>query len=217
MKLAVVIPDRGDRPIFLENCLRMLAVQTIKPSHIEIVNFKPENGKKDITKRYRLGYEKVSKLGFDLVAFIENDDWYAPNYLETMLAKWGELGRPDIIGTSRTIYYHIGVRKWFTMHHVTRSSAMSTVLKCGLDINWPADFEAYTDIALWHQIESGVIFDPAPPICVGIKHGVGLCGGVNHLTAMERYINDDQALQYLRELVDADSFNFYEKLTNEPI
>jgi len=152
-----------------------------------------------------MGYQQVQK-GIDLVAFIENDDWYSPDYLETMWLEWHRAKCPDIFGTSYTIYYHIGIRKWFTMHHVHRSSAMSTVIRPHLPLSWPADNDPYTDLHLWRNVK-GCTFTPSKHICLGIKHGVGLCGGVNHIDAMHRYVNEDNGL--LADTLDPESLQWY--------
>ena len=86
--IGVIIPDRGDRPKFLENCLRMLKAQTMQPTIIEIVNDAPFSDEKDITLRYRLGYERLRNKEIEVIALIENDDWYAPDYLEIMYNKF---------------------------------------------------------------------------------------------------------------------------------
>ena len=59
MRTAVLIPSRNDRPDFLANCLRMMQAQTLQPYHIEIVDDKALSNEKDITLRYRIGYDKL--------------------------------------------------------------------------------------------------------------------------------------------------------------
>lgn len=210
MKIAVLIPDRSDRPEFLRNCIRMMGAQTLTPAKILVVDRPPLNCLPDITMRYRLGYEELSDGDYDLIAFIENDDYYAPNYLQTMADNWVANGRPDMIGTSYTVYYHIGLRKYFTMTHLTRSSAMSTLIRPGLDIKWCIDTEPYTDMHLWSCLPqlSKVIITP-PLICVGIKHGTGLCGGKMHIDKLHRYVNDDPNFVYLRAVVNHEAAEFY--------
>ena len=210
--IGVIIPDRGDRPEFLANCLRMLKAQTLQPVIIEIVNDAPLSDEKDITWRYRLGYERLRNKGIEVISLIENDDWYAPNYLETMYNKWLELDKPELLGQSYTIYYHIKERAWFTMNHPERSSAMNTLIKPDLHFDWCVDNDPYTDLHLWlHAGLKGEIFTPKSHICLGIKHGDGLCGGVNHVDALHRYTNFDYKFWYLKSILDSESFNFYSK------
>jgi glycosyltransferase involved in cell wall biosynthesis len=212
MRIAVIIPDRGDRPAFLANCLRMVRGQTLKPAQVILVNDPPITTDKDITWRYRIGYGRVAE-DIDLVAFMENDDWYSRDYLKTMAQQWMKAKCPDIFGTSYTIYYHIGLRKWFTMHHSHRSSAMSTVIRPCLPLTWPTDNDPYTDQHLWRNVK-GRTFTPEKHICLGMKHGVGLCGGVNHFDAMHRYTNDDGGL--LADTLDPESLKFYSQWYTPP-
>lgn len=208
MKIGIIIPDRNDRPLFILNCMRMLAAQTLQPAIINVVNYIPKNSDCDITERYRIGYNELINKGLDLIAFIENDDFYASHYLEFMSNQWILNGKPDILGLDRTIYYHIRTFEHFTMHHNTRSSAMNTVIKPDLAIKWGHDNDPYADVWLWNLLK-GVIISPEKEICLGIKHGIGLCGGQNHTDKMERYINKDHDKRFLKSIMDLESFEFY--------
>lgn len=211
MRIACLIPTRGDRPLFLENCLRMLNNQTVLISHIEIVDDSPVNNTCDITWRYRNGYDRLRNKGFDVIALIEDDDYYAPDYLETIIRAWEAHGKPELFGTSYTIYYNLREKSWLTMHHSTRSSAMSTLIKPDLLFPWTCDNDPYTDIWLW-KLLNGVIFVPKKHICIGIKHGIGLCGGQHHTTKLERYTNKDPDQISLKEWTDPESFIFYSQI-----
>lgn len=204
MKVGVIIPDRGDRKPFLDNCLRMIKTQTLQPDYVLVVDFDPTDEKPDITKRYRVGYEVLSEGEFDVIALMENDDWYSPEYLEIMVRNWELKGKPDIFGTDYTIYYHLKLKKHFTMEHYHRSSAMSTLIKPNLDFEWCPDHEVYTDIHLWQTLK-GLTFRPEKHICIGMKHGIGKCGGRNHIDRLDRYVNQDDILSIL----DSESFKFY--------
>jgi len=212
-KIRIVIPDRNDRPVFLDRCMKMIARQTLKPASIHLVNYKPKSNEKDITQRYKHGYEEASKNECDVIAFIENDDWYSDKYLESMYAAWVENNRPDIFGTDKTIYYNLNLKAWKVMNHVHRSSAMSTFIKPNLKFDWCADNDPYTDIHLWRTLE-GKTHNFEPPICLGIKHGVGLCGGALHVDRLHQYVNEDKELKQLEKWVDSDSFDFYKGLVS---
>jgi len=217
MKIGIIIPDRNDRPEFLANCLRMIKAQTLQPEIIELVNFEGDGTRNekgelvpDITKRYRIGYEKLRGKGLDFIAFIENDDWYSPNYLEQMANYWNTCNEPKIMGTSYTYYYSLRKHMYFMFDHGDRASAMNTLIKPDMEIEWCADDVAYTDMHLWSTIK-GFLFRPDPVISVGIKHGVGLCGGKGHITRLHRYTQGD--IEWLRSLLDPESFSFYTSLT----
>ncbi len=210
MRIAVLIPDRGDRPKFMQNCFRMMSVQTLKPETILVVDDPPLNDKCDITWRYRTGYERLRGEGYDVIAFIENDDWYSPEYLEQMAEKWEFYRRPDLLGIDYTIYYHVKLKKYFTFQHIQRASAMGTFIKPDLNIIWPQDHDPYTDQWLWVNrcgIGRRMVFTPHKPICVGMKHGEGMAGGIFHTTKLNRYTNEDNG--FLQRILDSDSYNFY--------
>ncbi len=232
MKIACLIPDRNDRPELLLNCRRLLKNQTIQINHCELVNFSPIYTKPDITQRYRIGYEKITKLGgFDVIFLIENDDYYAPDYIEKMLAGWKQAGKPELFGTAYTYYYHVGLGSYFLMKHPERASAMNTMIVPGLNITWPNDNEVYTDLHLWlhkHVVDCRkVTWTPSNIISIGIKHGVGLCGGRHHFDRLNRYKMkgglgnedangmDDINMAFLQANVDRESFEFYLKMNKQ--
>lgn len=231
IKIVVIIPTRGDREVFLQNCCRMLGEQTLKANYVKIIDYPSESNDKDITQRYRLGYDIISKMNcFDLIAFIEDDDYYAPDYLETMATEWLRAGNPDMMGTNSTIYYHVKLNKYFTFNHQRRSSAMNMLIKPGLNLKWPEDNYAFTDLHLWNMSDvyqnfipdasrilkdlwiKSHLFQPDKIISIGIKHGVGLCGGRNHIDRLERYDKPDTDMAFLRANMDSESFKFYSTL-----
>jgi hypothetical protein len=221
MRIGVIIPTRGDRPKLLDNAIRMMLGQTLRPVHVEFVCDEPSSPTvKDITKRYRLGYERIQKAcpNLDLIALVEDDDYYRPEYLETMAAEWDKRGRPDLFGTTYTVYYHLRLRRWFIMNHLERSAAMNTFIRPGLSIDWCPDSEAYTDLHLWMRSnlkDKGKLFTPPTHLSIGMKHGIGLCGGKNHNDRLDRFVNCDASGDFLRANVDESSLDFYNKIMEE--
>ena len=212
MKFAVIIPDRNDRPKFLANCLRMIKSQTVQPDIIELINEQSpiDPTKPDITWRYRTGYDRLRNKGLDCIFFIENDDWYASDYFEVMLKEWEKRNRPQLLGNTYTIYYHIKLKRWRTFDHFQRSSAMNTLITPDLDFKWCVDTEPYTDSYLWMMSGlKGEVFKPGHHICFGIKHGDGMTGGSFHAERLETYKFDDPDFDYLRTNLDSESFKFY--------
>jgi hypothetical protein len=208
VKVGVVIPSRGDRPRFLTNCLRMIREQTLQPHIIQVVDFPPLSESCDITQRYRIGYEVLRGKELDVIALIEDDDFYSEKYLENMVAWWNEAEKPDLFGLNHTIYYNIKLFAWFKMNHTQRSSAMNTLIKPDLDFKWCDDHEAFTDIHLWNTLK-GVIVEPKETVCIGIKHGMGKCGGKCHVDRLHRYINIDLNKAFIAQTMDHESFKFY--------
>ena len=209
MRLAAIIPDRGDRPKMLDNCLRMMADQTVPPE-IFLMNDRPKDERPDITYRYRKGYEIVSRGKFDLVFFIESDDWYHRTYIQTMLSCWIRDGEPEIFGIDYTYYYHLPLRKYFKYGHLGRASMMNTCMKPGLTVRWPHDNYRFTDMLLWGQFQGHTV-TPADPISIAMKgHNQGMTGGTGHVNKLFRYVEDDNG--FLEKHLDKESFKFYSQL-----
>ncbi len=212
-KIGIIIPDRNDRPELLANCMRMMETQTLQPTIIEVVKDFPSNDRCDITKRYRLGYERLRNKGLDVIAFIENDDWYSSMYLDMMVKTWMGNGRPQLFGTNYTMYFHIKLQRYYTMQHDDRASAMNTLIKPDMSFPWCPDDEPYTDIYLWtalkHKLTHKHLFSPDPIISIGMKHGIGKCGGGSHVNRLGRYKHDGK--QLLKDTLDLISYQFYNK------
>jgi len=208
MKIAAIIPTRGDRQQLLQNCLRLCERQTHKFDEIILMDEPPLSPGYDITYRYRKGYEMANQKGVDLVFLIEDDDWYSEKYVETMLQNWQE-DKPDILGIQYTVYYHLKLQKYKFWQHLKRASAMSTVLKSNLDIHWPVDNEPYLDIHLWMQNKhlSKKLITPEI-ISVGIKHGMGVTIAKGHHTGRFNLFDTDD-MGFLQKTVDPESFEFY--------
>lgn len=214
MKIGVLIPTRGDRPEFIAQCKRMIHNQTLQPDHVFFINFPPKGTDKDITYRYRVGYQKAKEMNIDFLVFWEDDDWYHPTYIEHMFNKWQANKRPLLFGLEETYYYHIGIDKCHYDNHPRRASAFSTCIgvKSG-NLTWPLDNYAFTDLHLWKAHSSSAISEKNEtdkPIAIGIKHGIGVTGGAGHNPRFKW--NTDKGIDWLRSCIDEDSFNFYQSI-----
>lgn len=216
LKVAVIIPDRGDRPDFMEHCEWMILNQ-INCGHLEyfFVNYPARSDKCDITERYRTAYHSFDGAGLDCILFMENDDWYSPFYIHNLVKAWIENGKPDLFGIGYTYYYHIGINKYIKFDHPRRASMMNTLIKPDLKFEWCADDYPYTDAWLWNKIKNRKTWLPEAPISIGIKHGIGKSGGEYHRTKLERYNNDDSDLSFLSSIVDQKSLEFYKEMNEK--
>lgn len=210
IKIGIVIPTRGDRPQLLENCLKQISLQTVQPDVIELVDDQPLSLNKDITYRYRIGVERILKKDVDVIFFWEDDDWYSINYIETMLSLWDQSGRPNIFGFNQTTYYHIKLAKFVHLKHHGRSSMFNTMVTAEVmkDFKWNEDNDPWTDIHLWKSIE-GVSLNTDLKICIGMKHGIGLSGGVGHNDGWMNSKTTDTNRNYLKAHLDYRSLQFY--------
>ena len=216
-KIAAIIPDRGDRPEFLQNCFRMMANQTMPPE-IFLINQKSpmKENEKDITWRYRTGYDQIRGKGFECVFFVENDDYYHPQFIETMYKAWIMHNKPQVFGPNYTYYYNIVQRLCVKLTHLRRSTMASTMMLPDLNFNWPVDTDPYTDSWIWTRAKlRGITWCPENQIFIGIKHGFGLTGGQFHTDKIEYYNQhgfSDTELKWLSQNMDQQSFNFYSRL-----
>lgn len=211
MVVGVIIPDRNDRPKFLNHLFWMLERQTTKPDFVELVNYEPISAVPDLVPRIRQGFNSLKAKGCDVVLIMENDDYYSEDYIETMLTFWILNGKPDLFGTNSTIYYHVGRREFRTLRHEGRASLMNTLINTKSEMVYPEDSEVYLDMFIWKRMK-GISFDPRRVISVGIKHGVGLCGGNGH-NGM-KFTDRDYSLDFLSSVVDKESAKFYKQFYN---
>lgn len=206
-KVAVLIPDRGDRKEFMDNCLRQLANQTLKPVRTQIMGAPPTSSACDITKRYRKGYEALSNSDIDLILFMENDDWYSTDYVETMVKYWRSAGRPQLFGINYRIFYNLRTSSWYKAQSHAQSIGATTAIVPRLNIDWPADDYPNTDTHLWKYggLESK-LFCPPKHLHIGMKHGIGKCGTPSHTQRLHQFT---ETSSILKETLDKESLNFF--------
>lgn len=204
--IGVLIPDRNDRPQFLEHLFKMLKGQTMQPDFIELVNFLATSEAPDLTKRVRIGFETLKEKGCDCVLIMENDDYYSCTYIERMVNTWLAVSKPELLGICYTYYFHIFKGKYRLLNHPNRASLMNTLISCAINPNWCEDSEVYLDLHLWKN-HKGVTFAPVQPLAIGIKHGIGKCGGNGH-DKMQMQNDCSEILKF----ISLESLEFYTKL-----
>lgn len=181
-KFCAITPDRGDRPQLLKQCKKLIKQQTLKPSKHYIIDYKPKNKDFDLIDRIQYGINKARKDGFKKVYIIENDDYYPPNYFQFL-----QCFDVDFIGFSETIYYHIGLKRWIKLNHENRASLFCTGFNISAlnGFEWPNNNKPFLDLKLWehaynNQCITKKLFSVKHIKPIGIKHGLGLCGGAGH-------------------------------------
>lgn len=206
MKFCTITPTRGDRPQFLEFCRHQLSRMHIKPDHSYFIDHAPESTDFDLVGRVRKGVEQAKADGFERVFIIEDDDHYPADYFLHMPPD------ADFLGDDHTIYYHLGNRTWQEWSHPRRASLFTTGFNISAlkDFQWLPDNERFLDISLWNyamNTKKTVFWRQSKAI--GIKHGIGLCGGKGHI---QRNKYQDQDLAWLKAHVDQDAYTFYSTL-----
>lgn len=233
MRLAVITPTRN-RPLGIELLTEMMLAQTLTPDLWVIVDAGEEQapildslpgggvvarllnphpptvtGPQSLLDNIALGIEFAREHEVDAIAVMEDDDYYAPNYLLTATRF---LEKAALYGEAGALYYNVQTRRWRQMQNHSHASLCSTA--------WNEEFgggivddaiaevrtgprNAFLDIAIWkhaHDRDALVTLRaPNPRQVVAIKGLPGTKGiGVGHDA---RFPNFDEDGSKLRELV----------------
>lgn len=208
MSIMLLTPDRNDRKELLNHCKWQVSRFTSAFDEHLIVNYPAKSDRPDLTERVRFGYEHAKAKGYDFVAIVENDDWLNAQYLTKILH---ESTTTDFIGSEFTYYYNLRNRTWERTMHPNHSSLFCTAFRVSAmkDFKWNLAHKVFLDIDLWRYARKfRRTFVELPAI--GIKTGMGLCGGRGHIQKMA---NADPELEWLKKRVDEKSFHFYESLS----
>lgn len=137
MRISVVTTTHN-RPRCLELLELWLARQTVQPwewlviddgtdhylpRHHATVHLRDFAG--EITDSFRGNWlHALDRIHGDMVIVMEDDDWYHPRYIETMVAL---LGPGDLAGLAGEAIYHPRMQRWMTMCNGDNASLASTV------------------------------------------------------------------------------------------
>lgn len=212
MKVGVITPTVSkERKPFLDFLKSRMEKQTYQPAYWDIIDYPNTTGQIDIAKRYRKGIKKAFDNNCDLILLMEDDDYYPLNYIDEMKKAWVRVGKPSVIGVEPTIYYHLGCHgirdHGFLLQHC---SAFCTGVAAGVDVDVCADNEPFFDIALW-KVNGGTKIT-LMNLPIGIKHGIGMCGGAYHSRSARFKKFDDCDQTWLRMHVDKEAFDFYKNI-----
>ncbi len=205
-----ITPTRVDRPAFLEFCKYQLSRMTVKPDKSYFIDYPPISSSFDLVPRIRLGIEQAKNDGFDLVFIIEEDDWYGSNYFDNI---------PDVdfIGQDSSHYYNLRNNTHQEFSHPKRSSLFTTGFKISalaFGYQFPPHEYINLDVHLWSKAPKGWGANRGSIAmrktgAIGIKHGIGKCGGRGHKMVMN---NKDLNWEWLKSNVDQEAFIFYKTL-----
>lgn len=216
-KFCAIIPDRGDRPEFLAHCIMQMERQTLRPDkiYLEGPEIKPVKDIFDLIKRVRRGIIEAIRDGIDICYIIENDDYYPDNYFGKMF-----ISHYDFIGIPKSIYYNIRVGKIAPMEHEKNSSLFCTGFRISAlkGFTWPPDDYLSLDLRLWDfareraiRLKDSFIYRYPAVMPIGIKHGIGFCGGTGHNENFPLY-KEDPNLEWLWQNTRTESFDFYKSI-----
>jgi cellulose synthase/poly-beta-1,6-N-acetylglucosamine synthase-like glycosyltransferase len=232
--MVILITPTGGRPKQFELCMRWMQQQTYANKIIWIVIDDCEPRTTDILTddfrdkwtiirrypfpRWKEGSNTQSRnlqIGLDIVKvfsedwieavlFIEDDDYYKPDYIQKMVAKLKDF---DVVGEINTVYYHVerkGYKVFRNIHH-------SSLFQTGIRVNMIPVFESclkerHIDISFFKKVQNANLFQ-GENLAIGIKGLPGRYGiGVGHKGL--DFISD-RGMNKLKELI-GDDYKFYQ-------
>lgn len=211
MNFATITPSRGsERNKLLEFCKHQLARMTIKPDQSYFIDHPPRNTSVDLVERVRMGIDLAIKDGHEYVFIVEDDDFYLPDYFQAFVPAMNR--GDDWLGTTYTTYYNLKNRTFQKFEHPGRSSLFQTGFRLSAlqKFNWPTSKTVMLDLHLWAHSRlsrnNHTRYFHNGPIALGIKHGLGVCGGKAHSMELK---HKDQNHAFLKSSVDLEAFKFY--------
>ena len=249
--MVTLITCTGDRPICFELLECWISQQSIKPDQWIVV----DDGKVPTAIKYDCDYirrepkksdpkftmllnldEAFKHIKGDRILFIEDDEYYAPDYVKEVS---GKLDQYDLVGIGRSKYYHLPALKWYKHRNMGHASLAQT----GFNKNFFNKAKAcmngdlFLDIRFWREVNGkmadqfslpdsikeyeskdgrGFIFDDfEKSIYTGVKGMPGRNGiGIGH---NERsYYHPDKDNRVLKSwIVTKDDYNKYLKVREE--
>lgn len=212
-----VITCTGGRPEAFALCEKWMARQTVDWHEWVVVDdcdppTKTTMGQKVVRPEPRwagrptLGrnlLEGFNHITGDVVVFIEDDDWYAPDYLNTQRKL---IKHANLAGEGWARYYNVRRRAWMEHCNAAHASLMATA--CRVDV-LPQIIDAIKneqsycyDLVIWRVVDDSILLLNDRK-CVGMKampgrpglaagHGGGLSMTSDpHLDKLREWIGDD--------------------------
>jgi hypothetical protein len=201
-----LITCTGGRPEAFELCQKYMEAQTVQPDQWIVVHDMitkaqakelqasypqlelyagPRTWKPGLnTQRFNME-EALKHVEGDIVLFIEDDDFYAPEYIETMVKLLQ--GETLIAGLSNNKYYNLAIPGWKEMGNYRHSSLCTTAVRKALlpMVQAAVDSgELYFDMHLWASAlasKTPMMLKANSTVSVGIKGLPGKAGiGAGH-------------------------------------
>ncbi len=221
--LITLITPTGDRPEAFELTRRWIESQTRKANQWIVV----DDGIVPLPERLRLGIEYVrrnptkgerctlniniatalSRVKGRKIFIIEDDDWYGPTYIETML---GYLDTYDLVGEGNARYFNLAAMKYRRIKNAVHISLCQT----GFNRSLLSTFEKYIpgdpfiDKRFWDSVDNKFIFldleDKLHLHCSikGLRGRRGIAVGHNPNDPFFNMIKEENEISGLQQLIN---------------
>ena len=193
--MITAITPTGDRPLAISLLKRWVNNQARKPDQWVVV----DDGKKPIAAHEGITYVRrepkpndprftlsenlraaLPHIRGDIILILEDDEYYAPNYIAEVAKRF----RPDreVVGPGRSRYYHLPSGGYMVIGNMGHASLAQTAFRKSFVPTLKLILKPgklYIDFAVWQYAKrrkSGHVFYDAKPIYVGIKGLPGRTG-----------------------------------------
>ena len=195
-KVRWVIVDDGEQAQDIRFNRKNWLVEIIRPSH------RWKEGANTQKKNLLAGLRIISDQ--EKLVIIEDDDYYASNYLSSV-DNW--LNEADLVGESCSIYYNIKTQKYRQLPNMFHSSLCSTAMK-GSAIHFFRSVctsnDIFLDVLLWKKYKGSKQLYRSNMV-VGIKGMAGRNGiGMGHKKDFQGKIDIDKS-EFIR-LIGKDAY-----------
>lgn len=226
MRITVITPT-GDRPEAFSLCRKYMARQDLQPYQWIVV----DDGVIPLPLSLCEGCEYIRRTGGenhhtlcnnilaalphvkgDAIVFMEDDDWYHHKYLKVM-EKY--LCSYNLVGQCKTLYYHIGQRKYYRCPNTLHASLCQTGLRLPV---FPSleqlatrlvGKKPFLDMFLWKEYtDSQRVFEHPIDLCIGIKGSKGRQGTTKGWDSMNSNYIPDPNLSMFKKLIGKDYHNY---------
>lgn len=241
MKITVITAT-GGRPLGFKLCELWMKRQTLKPDQwIVIDDFKVPTKctmsqelirREPFWKPGQMTLQKNLLEGLkiatgDIILFIEDDDWYDPNYIKNMAKKFKDYTRHDsvansslLIGEAISFYYHIRNNSYYYFNNINHASLFQTgftkdLIPQVVELLRKYEEVLYFDGHLWKELKSceKITFLTKLPWSVGIKglHWERIAPTFGHISGLN--FLDERYFSMLRKVVKEETCDLYERIS----
>ncbi len=200
-----VVTDSGSR--FLRGCLPI-------PMEYEYLGH-IKNPKQSFCSNMQ---DALSRVKYDRILVMEDDDWYHPTYVETMYER---LNKNQLVGEIPAIYYHVKDQSYRILPNTERASMCQMgfrkdVIRIIQHIIKQDSTNAFIDLKLWKYYASQFkrkLYNTR--LSIGIKGMPGNEGiGIGH-RHKDVHRTKDKDFKKLEEWIGKEDTNFYRSIYSD--
>lgn len=149
----------------------------------------------------------------DLICFVEDDDYYAPNYLRTLKSEL-EKQALMVVGEANSRYYNLRHRRYRLLRNKSFSPLCQTMFRREIIPalqNVLASRENKFDVNFWKSLTAPRFLFPSTTLTVGMKGMPGRPGlGVGHNASDAEWKQDSEGLDQLFKWIGNDAIAYME-------